>query len=140
VLIASDFSNVSKEAILPAYGLLAGGGQAHLCHVWTPEPATPRPMPTPPALSERERAEIELRLQSLVPSEAAEHGIATYVSVLEGHTVAGAILQAAERLDVDAIALASHGRTGLGRLLVGSVAEEVARGASRPVLIVHSNP
>jgi nucleotide-binding universal stress UspA family protein len=138
VLIASDFSSLSKEAILPAYGLLAGGGQAHLCHVWAQEPATPRPMPAAPPLSERERAEVEQRLLSLVPSEAAEHGIATYVSVLQGESVTSEILQAAERLGVDAIALASHGRTGLGRLLVGSVAEEVARRSSRPVLIVHA--
>ena len=138
VLVASDFSDVSKEAILPAYGLVAGGGQAHLCYVWKHEPATARPMPAPPTLSERERSEIEERIRSLAPPEAAEHGIATYVSVLEGESVVGEILQAAERLDVDAIALASHGRTGLGRLLVGSVAEEVARRSLRPVLIVHA--
>lgn len=138
VLVASDFSDLSKAAILPAYGLLAGGGQAHLCHVWAREPATARPMPAPPALSDRERAEIEQRLRSFVPAEAAEHGIATHVSVLHGDSIAGEILQAAERLDVDAIALASHGRGGLGCLLVGSVAEEVARRSARPVLIVHA--
>ena len=138
VLIASDFSDVSKQAVLPAYGLLAGGGQAHLCYVWKQEQGTPRPMPTSLSLSARERVEIEQKCRSLVPPEAAEHGIATHFLVLEGDSVAGEILQAAERLDVDAIALASHGRTGLGRLLVGSVAEEVARRSSRPVLIVHA--
>lgn len=138
VLIASDFSDVSREAILPAYGLLAGGGQAHLCYVCKQEAATVRPLPAPSPLSGRERANIEERIRSLAPPEAAEHGIATYVSVVEGESVVGEILQAAERLDVDAIALASHGRTGLGRLLVGSVAEEVARRSSRPVLIVHA--
>ncbi|HVV48358.1 MAG TPA: universal stress protein [Polyangia bacterium] len=138
VLIAADLSDVSRGAILPAYGLLAGGGQAHLCYVRTREPPTARPMPAAPSLSGRERMEIEQRLRSLAPAEAAEHGIGTHVSVLEGESVVGAILQAAERLDVDAIALASHGRSGLGRLLVGSVAEEVARKSSRPVLIVHA--
>ena len=58
--------------------------------------------------------------------------------MLEGQSVAGEILQAAERLDVDAIALASHGRTGIGRVLLGSVAEEVARKSTRPLLIVHA--
>ena len=91
-----------------------------------------------PALSVQERETIEAKLRSQVPAEAAEHGIGTYVSVLEGQSVAGEILQAAERLDVDAIALASHGRTGIGRFLLGSVAEEVARKSSRPLLIVHA--
>jgi nucleotide-binding universal stress UspA family protein len=83
---------------------------------------------------------IESKLRSLVPAEAAERGIGTRVSVLEGEFAAGAILAAAERLDVDTIALASHGRTGVGRLLLGSVAEEVARKSSRPLLIVHAKP
>ncbi len=138
VLIASDLSDVSRAALLPAYGLLAGPGQAHLCYVSEQEPSAARPMQLPPPLSERQRGEIEDKLRSLAPPEAAERGIATHVSVLEGTSVTGEILQAAERLDVDAIALASHGRTGLGRLLVGSVAEEVARRSSRPVLIVHA--
>jgi nucleotide-binding universal stress UspA family protein len=48
---------------------------------------------------------------------------------------AGAILQAAERLGVHAIVVGSHGRSGLERMLVGSVAEKVLRGASRPVVL-----
>ena len=52
--------------------------------------------------------------------------------------MAGEILQAAERLNVDAVAIASHGRTGIGRLLLGSVAEEVARKSTRPLLLIHA--
>jgi nucleotide-binding universal stress UspA family protein len=50
---------------------------------------------------------------------------------------ADAILQAALRLDVDVVAMASHGRSGLARLALGSTSEEVARRCDRPVLIVH---
>jgi nucleotide-binding universal stress UspA family protein len=139
VLIASDLSDLANEAILPAYGLLAGGGQAHLCYVHQQEqPAAKGAAVGIPVLSAPQRRTIEARLQSQVPAEAAEQGIGTYVSVLEGQSVSAEILQAAERLDVDAIALASHGRTGIGRLLLGSVAEEVARKSSRPLLIVHA--
>ena len=129
VLIASDLSDLAKEAILPAYGLLAGGGQAHLCYVH--EHASP-------ALSIHEREAIEAKLRSQVPAEGAEHGIGTHVSVVAGQSIASEILYAAERLDVDAIALASHGRAGIGRVLLGSVAEEVARRSSRPLLIIHA--
>jgi nucleotide-binding universal stress UspA family protein len=83
-------------------------------------------------------AVIESKLRAQVPPEAAERGIGTRISVLEGQEAAEAILQAAQCLDVDVSALASHGRTGLGRLLLGSMAEEVARKSSRPSLIVHA--
>jgi nucleotide-binding universal stress UspA family protein len=44
----------------------------------------------------------------------------------------------AERLNVDAITLASHGRGGVARALLGSVADAVVRHAKRPVLVVRA--
>ena len=49
---------------------------------------------------------------------------------------AESILGRANQGDVDVIVMASHGRTGLGRFLVGSVAERVVRHARCPVLVV----
>lgn len=46
------------------------------------------------------------------------------------------IVQYAERDDVDAIVMGSHGRSGISRLLLGSVAETVLRRAPVPVTIV----
>jgi nucleotide-binding universal stress UspA family protein len=46
------------------------------------------------------------------------------------------IVEFAERENVDLIVMASHGRTGLSRLLMGSIAEGVMRKAPCPVLIV----
>ncbi len=46
------------------------------------------------------------------------------------------ILDAAESLEVDMIVVASHGRAGMSRWLLGSVAEKIARGAEVPVVIV----
>lgn len=48
------------------------------------------------------------------------------------------ILRVAESVKCDLIVMGTHGRTGLGRLLSGSVAEEVTRRASCPVLAVKS--
>ena len=59
--------------------------------------------------------------------------------VVLGQHPASAILEAAQRLGADLIALESHGRHGLSRMLLGSVADKVIRGASLPVL-VHSSP
>jgi nucleotide-binding universal stress UspA family protein len=47
-----------------------------------------------------------------------------------------AIIDIAARLDVDAIVIASHGRHGFARLVLGSVAEGVAHRANIPVLLV----
>ena len=76
----------------------------------------------------------------MIPPEAAAHAIATHVSVLAAPFVDEAIVAAAERLDVDVVALASHGRSGLSRALLGSVAEQVVRRSPRPVLIVRGRP
>jgi nucleotide-binding universal stress UspA family protein len=55
---------------------------------------------------------------------------------------ADAIVAHAERVGADLIAMATHGRSGLGRLLLGSVADQVVRHAPCPVLLVriHDEP
>jgi nucleotide-binding universal stress UspA family protein len=67
-------------------------------------------------------------------------GISTHVTVIDGGKAAEAIGQAAERLVVDAIVLASHGRGGAARSLLGSVSHAVVRRARHPVLVVPSGP
>ena len=57
--------------------------------------------------------------------------------VVEG-LAAAEILRVARETPADLIVIGSHGRTGLGRVLMGSVAEDVARKASCPVLIVRA--
>lgn len=45
-----------------------------------------------------------------------------------------AILSAIEELAVDSVVMTTHGRKGIGRLIMGSVAERVVRESPRPVL------
>ena len=56
-------------------------------------------------------------------------------ALIEGDPAGGIIRTAAEKL-CDLIVMATHGRSGLHRLLEGSVAEKVVRGARCPVLVV----
>ncbi|SDY10040.1 universal stress protein [Halobellus clavatus] len=49
------------------------------------------------------------------------------------------ILDHADEHDVDLIVMGTHGRTGVGRVLLGSVAEKVVRTATVPVLTVQSD-
>jgi nucleotide-binding universal stress UspA family protein len=48
------------------------------------------------------------------------------------------IVAAADEIGADAIAMSTHSRRGLGRLMFGSVAEEVLHGANAPVLLVRA--
>jgi nucleotide-binding universal stress UspA family protein len=137
ILVPTDFSDASREAILPAYGLLrSGGGRVELCTVHVPSPPTTPESPGGPPLGAAERGAAESRLRSLIPPEAEAAGITTSVSVFEGHSVPETIVAAAERLGVDVVAIGSHGRSGFKRAVLGSVADEVARHCPRPVLIV----
>jgi nucleotide-binding universal stress UspA family protein len=59
-------------------------------------------------------------------------------SLVESGPVVGGILEVAEREKADLIAMASHGRTGLGRVFYGSVAAGVLHKADRPLLLVRA--
>jgi nucleotide-binding universal stress UspA family protein len=140
VLAPTDLSPAGNRAALHAYGLLRGrGGVVELCHIHE------HPVPNPPyayddlraRLSPQRRAALEGELRALIPPDAERLGIATHVSIVEGGEAATAIGQAAARLNVDVICMGSHGRSGLGRALLGSVTAEVARHAGKPLLIVH---
>ena len=76
--------------------------------------------------------ECEEKLHSLgIPPE-----LKTDYRVVTGNKPAHAVLEEAAREKADCIVIGSHGRTGLGRLLLGSVAESVLRGAQCPVIVV----
>ena len=55
-----------------------------------------------------------------------------------GHA-ASAIVEAATFNHADLIVMTTHGRSGLGRLVMGSVAESVLRGTTTPILILREN-
>ena len=60
------------------------------------------------------------------------------VSVVEGSAPAAAIVGEANTLNADLIVIGTHGRSGLERLMLGSVTEKILRKASCPVLTVPS--
>ena len=49
------------------------------------------------------------------------------------------ILKTAEQIDADLIAMSTHGRSGISRIALGSVTENVLRSSKRPVLVVRAN-
>jgi nucleotide-binding universal stress UspA family protein len=148
LLVTTDLSPIGNAAISHAYAILAEqGGTVILCHV-TEVHGPPNPLYAHyspwGALSGQERTALRrtllASLEALVPAEARAEGIVTTeVRVVETPLlVHEAICQEAATLDVDLIVMASHGHSGMTRLLLGSVAEHVLRSADRPILIVRS--
>ena len=140
VVAATDLSELGNRAIAHAYALVRGEhGVVHLVTVHE------RPLPRPAyvyapdaegALTPGEEREIRARLLFEVPPEAAALGISTDVTVVDGGEASEVICQTAARLGADAITLGSHGRGGLGRAVLGSVAARVIHRSDRPVFVV----
>lgn len=81
---------------------------------------------------------VEAELMEYLEEQAArlrQKGIETVCDVAMGDPVQ-AIVERAQAGGVDAIAMASHGRTGLSQLLFGSVAAQVIERAGLPVIVV----
>ena len=62
-------------------------------------------------------------------------GLTVHTSVMSDVSPGPAILKTAEESNQDLIALATHGRGGLSRFFLGSVADKVIRGTDNPVLV-----
>jgi len=75
----------------------------------------------------------EIEIQAI--QKHADPGLSIESIVVEGYP-SQAIIDAAKKKGADLIVMGSHGRSGLKRLWLGSVAESVVREASVPVLIV----
>jgi nucleotide-binding universal stress UspA family protein len=79
--------------------------------------------------------EAAQRYLEYVRTLQAASGVPLETLVSEG-PVAAAIIRALEEQRIDLIVMATHGRSGLQRVVYGSVAEQVLRGSTRPVLLV----
>jgi nucleotide-binding universal stress UspA family protein len=142
LLVPLDGSELS-EAVLPhVEGLaLRLAARVHLVRVAN-LPATvvmgPMDGPVPPGvLEDALQAEIDEARQYLtgVAGRLQGRGLQVTWEVLEGNP-AQAIIAAARQHGCDLIAMATHGRSGLPRLVLGSVADRVLREAHLPVLLV----
>lgn len=81
------------------------------------------------------------RVLATAAEEALKLGITVETGLLEapGERISSVIGGEADNWKADLIAIGTHSRSGLNRLLLGSVAEEVLRSASVPVLMVHAD-
>jgi nucleotide-binding universal stress UspA family protein len=136
ILVAADFSEPSRESFRVACALAEETRTRMLVlHVAeTPLASGEMGMPIPLAAADpATRAGLEDRLrESYAPTRPidVEHCVCDGLAVEQ-------ILRVAGEFGADLIALGTHGRGGLRRLVVGSVAEDVLRRAGCPVLGLH---
>jgi universal stress protein A len=131
ILHPTDFSERSENAFRAACSLARDHG-ARLVVLYVPHPDVvgfaeytayvPDPIQTPADMKE-----------ALSARHAIDPELGVEYRVGEGDPAA-AIVRAARKLNAGLIVMGTHGRTGLDRLLMGSVAEAVSRRAPCPVL------
>jgi nucleotide-binding universal stress UspA family protein len=131
ILHPTDFSEQSAQAFRAACALASDyGARLVVTHVLPlPLPAYGELGPLAPDLWQIED-EMRQSLQALRPPDPA---VAVEYRLGKGDA-AMEVVALAEEVGADLIVMGTHGRTGLGRLAVGSVAEAVLRRAPCPVL------
>ncbi|MEM9194356.1 MAG: universal stress protein [Myxococcota bacterium] len=139
ILCPTDFSKPSEHAVKYAANLAKElGAKLQLLHVYeiptfaTPDGAFIADAAWVTSLLTNASKELD---RASEPFKDDELDIKT-------HTVQGSahaeIVHFADRAEADLIVMATHGRSGLSRFLMGSVAERVVRTSNVPVLTVHS--
>ena len=136
ILYATDFSAEARPAFEVACALAdEGGGRLVILHVERPPLATlGGTAGVPPLPNEYDRERLWQELQAIQTARAS----ITVEHRLEYGDPAAVILKVAEEIAADLIVMGTHGRTGLRRLLMGSMAEQVVRKAPCPVLTVRT--
>jgi nucleotide-binding universal stress UspA family protein len=137
ILVPHDFSAPASHALAVAGDLAAAyGGRITVLHVLTPFYSVPG-YPTQAAIAwtppTEMAAERRARLEQLVRKLLGSRARGVTCKAVVGEAVP-AIL--AEARAADTIVMATHGRTGVVRLLIGSIAERVVRLSPIPVLTV----
>lgn len=141
ILVPVDGSKTAQQAVEKAAGLAQAFGSAvTVIYVMDPYPFTGvgtdfaygQAMYLSAATAEANEA-IKNAKQVL---EAA--GIHVSTAVIESHTAWRGILETATSVGADLIVMGSHGRRGIERLVLGSVAQRVLSHTTLPVLVMRS--
>jgi nucleotide-binding universal stress UspA family protein len=134
VLVPLDGSPLS-EAVVAVVERLAGSLDfaIHLLHAVEPPPVSPEGAPATGTVLAYSEQEARHYLAGVVERLQAK-GLRARASVRFGRPI-DAIPAAVEEHGIGLVAMSTHGRTGLGRVLLGSVAEQVLGSVSAPVIL-----
>jgi nucleotide-binding universal stress UspA family protein len=133
ILLATDLSSASEAATDQALQL-AADLHADLLIVSVIDSASPFSDGVGPARMDQRRAAREIAAQAIV-IRGRTAGVHVRFLVWEGEP-GPAIVEAATAEATDVVVVGTHGRSRVGRLVLGSVSDYVVRHAPRPILIV----
>jgi nucleotide-binding universal stress UspA family protein len=139
ILHPTDFSSASRPAFERALGLVRDSrAEVIILHVLAPVIPVMGEGYIPPqtyeAIDSAARKSARKKLDALV-ARARKAGVRARALLLEG-TAHERIVSAAKAQRVDLIVMGTHGRSGLARLFIGSVANRVVSAAPCPVMTV----
>ncbi len=140
ILVPLDGSGWSQRALPHAIDIaLSNGSEIILFSVFSAPAQSYTPELT---LAGQQSAVDELRQSRVLYlnglcSEMRESGVNTRCEVVDGSNAATAICNYVRDSNVDLIVMSTHGRTGLARVIFGSVARAVMECAQVPTLLVH---
>lgn len=140
ILIATDGSAASEHAAQLAVGLARTHG-AKLTAVYVVDPypyiglgeVNPMGFQAYMASAQQAAAAAHAKVDALCKQGGAP--VALQVRLVEDVAAASGVVQTAEAEGADLIVMGSHGRTGIARLMLGSVATKVVAESSVPVLV-----
>jgi nucleotide-binding universal stress UspA family protein len=140
ILFATDFTEASEPALAEAIGMAKGDGTelliAHVCHPPNPTQAASVAGGVYEEWTQNFRERAEEKLEPLVERARAE-GVSAEALVLTG-APDEAITEAAALHGADLVIVGTHGRKGVSKFFLGSVASRVISSAPCPVLTVHA--
>ena len=132
ILCPIDFDDHSRAALQTACGLAQGpGATIYLLHVVRVAPVIGGVPIEPYAVT---GSDVKAEIEQMLPPQR-EPGVDLRILARKG-AAAAEILRAIEELGVDSVVMATHARTGLGHLMLGSVAAQVLRESPCPVLTI----
>lgn len=139
ILAATDGSELSLKAAEQAAAVARlCGGSLHMVFVQEPYPYSHLSVADSAGRQdyEEDARKHSANVLNNAAAELREPDLTVTTECVENMKPAEGIIDAARRHDADLIVIASHGRSGAARLLLGSVAQKVVTLAETPVLIV----
>ncbi|MEZ6072760.1 MAG: universal stress protein [Pirellulales bacterium] len=132
VVVPVDFSDKSFDAVAAALELVKDASHLHVVHVLPSlEPAEPGVIWS--TIDDPSRAR---HAEQAIHERLEEHGLKQAQVAIAFGDPGREIAEYAQKASAELIVLPSHGRTGITRMLIGSVAERVVRLAHCPVLVL----
>jgi nucleotide-binding universal stress UspA family protein len=88
-------------------------------------------------INQDEKARVSAKLAE-IEKEVKSKGLDVDSIVISSYDAAGEIIEASKKNNIDLVVMSTHGQSGLGRWVFGSVAEKVLRHGETPLLLVHA--